>query len=127
MSSGSEVAVSPAPRARRYRWASYFVAFCLVTTAVVRLAGAVEFFALPKCDSDSIVSTVRDIFKGKGVELDDVADAKLISEESGQKNCAARVRGQGETAAITYRVFWDGWSKKVQIGDVDVEEANSPR
>lgn len=100
---------------RLYKWAGYFTTACFILIGCVK---AIGFFTLPSCDSSGIQDTVRSIYKGQGVELDQITNVKQVSDDKGQYGCAARIQGAGETADITYRVFWDGWSKKVQIGNV---------
>ena len=121
MGSDGEEAKGAGKRSRR--WVGWLVGISALTAGVANVAGAVDYFSLPACDSETAVTTVKDIFKEQGAELDEVSEPKLVSEGERERTCAARVRGQGETAQITYKVFWDGWSKKVQIGEVNVEPA----
>lgn len=100
---------------RLTRWAGYFTSVCVILIALVQ---GLSFFTLPSCDASGIKDTVRSIFQDKKVELEQLTDIKQVSEEKGQTNCAARIQVKGEPLDLTYRVFWDGWSKKVQISDV---------
>jgi hypothetical protein len=92
---------------------------------VAKIATGLESFRLPDCDASGTIETVKDLFKSANAELDEVTDARLVSDENG-KNCTAHVKGQGEEANVTYRVFWDGWSKKVQLGEVTIDPAPAP-
>ena len=105
------------------RWTRWVAGIAGIVAIIAGVSQVARAFTLPACDSSGIIDTVKDIFKGKGAELDEVTNARFVSDEEGKKNCAARVRGQGETAQITYQVYWDGWSKMVRIGDVNVEPA----
>ena len=69
---------------------------------------------------------MKDLFKKANAELDDVTNARLVSDGDG-RSCAAHIKGQGEEANVTYRIFWDGWSKKVQIGEVTPDAGSSAK
>ena len=105
---------------RLYRWAGYFTSVCMV---LILLIQALSFVTLPSCDDNGLQETIRDIFKEQGAVVDRISDIKQVSEEKGRETCAARVEAAGETADVTYGVFWDGWTKKVQIGAVTVLSA----
>jgi len=87
---------------------------------VAKVASGLNSFGLPDCDASSTIETVKDLFKNAKAELDEVTNVRLVSAET-DKTCAAHIKGQGEEANITYRIFWDGWSKKVQIGEVTAD------
>ncbi len=99
---------------RLTRWAGYFTSACVI---LIMLIQGLSFFTLPSCDASSTKDTVRSILKDQNVELEQLTDIKRVSEEKGQTNCAARIQIKGEPMDLTYRVFWDGWSKKVQISE----------
>ena len=118
----TDTAASPAPRGRLYRWFTGLLGVLIFLGAAAKIVGGLDSFRLPDCDASSTIETVKDLFKSAKAELDEVIDAKLISDEDG-KTCAAHVKGQGEEANITYRIYWEGWSKKVKIGEVTPEAA----
>jgi hypothetical protein len=88
--------------------------------------GALKFadnFTLPNCDQDRATATVRDIFKGKNVELVALNDIKAVSSSRQEKTCSAHIESKDETANIDYKIFWDGWTVKVLIQTVRDEKA----
>ena len=112
-----------APRSRLARWVAGIAGIVAIIAGGSQMVRGLNAFTLLSCESHTAITTVKSIFKEKGAELDEVSNARLISDDKDQRNCAARVRGQGETAQITYQVYWDGWSKTVRIGEVNVEAA----
>ena len=116
-----EVTTSPpAPRSRLYRWTTGLLGIAILLGGMAKVASGLNSFRLPDCDASSTIETVKDLFKNAKAELDEVTNARLVSDENG-RSCAAHIKGQGEEANITYRIFWDGWSKKVQIGEVTAD------
>jgi hypothetical protein len=103
---------------RLVKWAGIVASVALLIGGGAKLARALS---LSSCDSSDIVQSVKDIFKEQTGEDVTVSEAALVSETEAKKNCAAHIANSAETAEITYRVFWDGWSKMVQIGEVNAE------
>ena len=110
-------------KARRWRWAG---ALAAVAAGISGISQAVEVFQLPACDAEETVQTVMDIFASKDVPLKRITEATLVAEGEGERSCAARIEAEGETGRVTYRVYWEGWSKGVQIGEVTVDPAPAP-
>ena len=79
-------------------------------------------FTLPNCDQERATATVRDIFKGKDVELTVLNDIKSVAGTRQEKTCTAHIESKDETANIDYKVFWDGWTVKVLIQTVRDEK-----
>jgi hypothetical protein len=112
---GSETA--PAQKSRMARWAGIITAICGILILAIQL---LNWFVLPGCDASKIQDTVRSIFKDNGTPLDRLSDIKPLPDQNGRKTCAARVGTPTQTADITYSVFWEGWTTRVQIGQVNV-------
>jgi hypothetical protein len=116
---------APAKKKTMPRWLGVLVGFMLAVAGGAKLLGAMT---LPGCDSSETAQIVREIFKEKTGETVEVSEAKQVSETSADKSCAAHIATATETAEITYRVFWDGWSKMVQIGEVKAQPIkNAPQ
>ena len=106
---------APAKKRSVPRWLAIVVGIVVVIAGGAKVIGAMT---LPGCDSSETAQIVREIFKEKTGETVQVSDAKLVSEAEAERSCAAHIASSTETADITYRIFWDGWSKMVQIGEV---------
>jgi hypothetical protein len=117
-------APAPAPKPRWARWVSWFVGVVVVLTVGIKLLAA---FTLAPCGENHIEQAVREIFKERSGLTVSVADASEVSSDDQSRSCTARITvtegGAGETGTVTYRVFWDGWSEMVQIGEVNVDTA----
>lgn len=97
------------------RWAYIFAGVAVALAGGIKLLGAVT---LPGCGDHQIVQTVRELVKQSTQITVSVSDEKLISETDSERLCSAHIQGTDgsqEEADITYRVFWDGWSKMVNI------------
>ena len=115
----------PAKKRSVPRWLGTLVGIVVVIAGGAKLIGAMT---LPGCDASETAQIVREIFKEKTGETVQVSDAKLVSEADTERSCAARIASPTETADITYRIFWDGWSKMVQIGEVKAQPIeNAPQ
>jgi len=79
-------------------------------------------FTLPSCAADRTTTTVRDIFKGKDVELVALNDIKPVTDTRQEKTCTAHIESKDETANIDYKIFWEGWTVKVLIQTVRDEK-----
>jgi hypothetical protein len=100
------------------RWVAILVGIIFVGVGGIKLLGAAT---LPGCESHDATQSLREIFKEQTGETVEVTDAKLATETNAERNCTAHVTTATETADITYRVFWDGWTKRVQIGEVNAQ------
>ena len=102
-------------KSRLARWAYGFAGVAVAVAGGAKVIGAVT---LPGCGNHDIVQVVRELVKQSTELTVAVSDEKLISEGESDRTCSARIRatdGSDETAEITYRIFWDGWSKMVHI------------
>jgi hypothetical protein len=116
---------APAKKKGVPRWLGVLVGFVVAIAGGAKLIGAMT---LPGCDSSDTAQIVREIFKEKTGETVEVSDAKLVSDASAERSCAAHIKSSTESADITYRIFWDGWSKMVQIGEVKAQPIeNAPQ
>jgi hypothetical protein len=122
MTSSEEAA--PAKKKNLPRWVGVVVGLAVLAAGAAKLIGGMT---LPGCDSSETAQIVREIFKKQTGETVEVSEAKLVSETSSEKRCAAHIASPTETAEITYRVYWDGWSKMVQIGEVNAQPAAAPQ
>lgn len=109
--------VTPPKKKGLPRWLGMVVGLCVLIAGGAKLAGAVS---LPACDSSTALDSVRDIFLKQTEEAVEVTNAALVSDGTDDRNCSAHIKSSTEQADITYRVYWDGWSKMVQIGEVNV-------
>ncbi len=92
--SSPDMTPSPAaPRSRLYRW---FIGACglvVMLAGLVKVGAGLESFRLPDCDASSTIATVKDLFKKANAELDDVTNARLVSDGDG-RSCAAHITFQ---------------------------------
>ena len=116
---------APAKKRSVPRWLGTLVGIVIVVAGGAKLIGAMT---LPGCDASETAQIVREIFKEQTGETVQVSDAKLLSEAEAERSCAAHIASSTETADITYSIFWDGWSKMVQIGEVKAQPSeNAPQ
>src|ERR1041384_609738 len=104
------------------KFATWMMTICGVLGAGIGLLKAVDHFTLPNCDADRATTTVRDIFKGKDIELVTLKHIKAVTDTKQEKTCTAYIESKDESATIDYKVFWDGWSVKVLIQTVRDEK-----
>lgn len=94
------------------KWLGIGAGLLVLIVGGLQIAGAVT---LGSCDSSTALDTVRDIIDdqtGQAVELTNVAEASSTDEE---KRCTAHVVSGDISEDITYRVYWNGWSKMVEV------------
>jgi len=96
-------------------------ALAIVGAVGIASALGIDPFTLPDCASDAAVDVVQSIFRDKNVDIERITDPATVSETSSEKTCKAHVEGRREQASIRYRVYWDGWSAKVMITDVQAK------
>jgi uncharacterized protein YcfL len=107
--------VNHKPKSRFARWAFGVAGVAMAIAGAAKLAGAMT---LPSCGSDDAVQIVRELVKQSTQLTVAVSEEKLVTEGEHDRTCSARIQatdGSEETAQITYRIFWDGWSKMVHI------------
>ena len=75
-------------------------------------------FTLPACSDKRATDTLHTIFSQQKITINKISDYKLVSEGESDRTCSAVVDASGEIANITYRIFWEGWTVKVMIGEV---------
>jgi hypothetical protein len=73
---------------------------------------------LPTCDSRTADETLRNIFKGRNVTINNISDAKTVTTSEAENVCTAQVDAPGELANITYRIFRKDGQTQVLITDV---------
>jgi len=113
----------PAPQAPKpgfgQKLAQWVLGIALLITGVLGIMRSFNsYLFLPACDSDTASATLKSIFKSKDVELTKVTDFKTVTDASSEKTCQAAIETSDEQATIDYRIFWDGWTAKVMITDV---------
>lgn len=102
-----------APKGGRFsRWVSIIAAIVALVLGGAKLS---EMFVLPGCDSSRALNAIRSIFKDKNLPEPTLTDAKIAGGPSNENNCEAAYAMPNEKGALSYRVFWDGWSAKVMI------------
>lgn len=101
-------------KSRWTRWAYGLAGIAAVIGGLAQAAGAIT---LPGCANSDIVQTVRELVKQTADLTVTLSDEKLVSEAEGERTCSALLTTAdgSETATLRYRVYWDGWSKMVQI------------
>ena len=104
------------------KFGKWIVALCGLIAAGLSLVKLIDQFTLPGCDASRTTSTVRDIFKGKDVELVTLDQIKSVTDGRQEKTCSAHIESKDETANVDYKVFWDGWTVKVLIETVRDEK-----
>jgi uncharacterized protein YcfL len=98
------------------RWASA-IAFLII--GVLGIMRGFNAFTLPSCTSDTTIDTIKSIFKDKKVDIDKISDPSTVTDTSSEKTCKAHVDAPREQAMIDYKVYWEGWTVKVMITNVD--------
>jgi hypothetical protein len=116
---GAPAGTKPAFWQKASNWAYIIVGFLGFGIGILKFA---DNFTLPNCDQDRATATVRDIFKGKDVELTVLNDIKSVTSTGQEKTCTAHIESKDETANIDYKIFWDGWTVKVLIQTVRDEK-----
>jgi len=74
--------------------------------------------SLPTCDSPTTDQTLRNIFKGRNVAINNISDFKTVTTSQDENVCTAQVDAPGELANITYRIFRKDGQTQVLITDV---------
>jgi hypothetical protein len=101
------------------KWVYAIVGLIGIGIGALKIA---DQFTLPSCDADRTTTTVRDIFKGKDVELVALNDIKPVTDTRQENTCSAHIESKNETANIDYKIFWEGWTVKVLIQTVRDEK-----
>jgi hypothetical protein len=83
---------------------------------VTRSAGHIQNrFLLPACDAaesrDAIQELVRDRLGSSAV----LADVAQRGQSGDERLCTATARRGPQTASVSYRNYWDGWTPKVRL------------
>lgn len=81
--------------------------------------------SLPRCESPAIAETIRNIYKGRNVEITSVSEAKTVSSSGSEHTCTARIATPSEQAIIGYRIFRQGTQTQVLITQVDTQPGRS--
>ena len=74
--------------------------------------------SLPSCDSRTADETLRNIFKGRNVAINNISGFKSVTTSEAENVCTAQVDAPGEIANITFRIFRKDNQTQVLITDV---------
>lgn len=74
--------------------------------------------SLPSCNSPTTNETLRNIFKGRNVAINNISGFKTVTTSEAENVCNAQVDAPGELANITYRIFRKDGQTQVLITDV---------
>jgi hypothetical protein len=111
-----------APKSFAQKAAQWFVGACLIIAGLGGIIkGYTNIFTLPSCESSTASDTLKSIFKSKDVEVSNISDFKSVTNTSSEKTCQAHVETPDELADIAYRIYWEGWTTKVMITDVQAK------
>lgn len=116
---GTAAAASPTFWQKASKWVYAILGLVGLGIGILKV---MDQFTLPGCSSDRTTTTVRDIFKGKDVELVTLDQIKSVTDTRQEKTCTAHIESKDETANVDYKVFWDGWTVKVLIQTVRDEK-----
>ena len=105
------------------RWSRWISVAAGVIIGLTLLLQLLFMFTLPGCGDKRATDTLHAIFRQQKITIDRIRDFKLVSEGESDRTCAAVVEAPGEVANITYRIFWEGWTVKVMIGEVQSKPA----
>ena len=109
-------AAPTAPKPRPFtRWMWIVAGVILLIIGVLQVLLS---FTLPACSDKRATDTLHTIFSQQKITINKISDYKLVSEGESDRTCSAVVDAPGEIANITYRIFWEGWTVKVMIGEV---------
>ena len=97
------------------RWTGIAVGVILLLFGALQLLLA---FTLPACSDKRATDTLHTIFRQQKITINKISDHELVSEGESDRICSAVVDAPGEIAHITYRIFWEGWTVKVMVGEV---------
>jgi hypothetical protein len=115
-------APAAAPKTFGQKAVQWFLSACLIIAGLGGiLRGYTNIFTLPTCESNTSNETLRSIFKSKDVEVSNITDFKSVTDTSSEKTCQAHVETKDELADIGYRIYWEGWTTKVMITDVQAK------
>jgi hypothetical protein len=78
-----------------------------------------ETFTLPSCESKRTLDVIRAIFKEKELPEPKLTGAQDAGSSGNEKSCTVSYELPNESGTLEYRVFWEGWTAKVQITKVN--------
>ena len=121
----SETSATPADQPKTF-WQKASRWIFAVCGVVIMIGGAMKIYkaaspGLPNCDSATTKTAITDIYKEKNVTLTSLTDMKSITDTSSEKTCQAHLETAGETATVSYRLFFQDGSSKVMITKVDAK------
>ena len=106
----------PAPPTRGQnitRWTTAAVGLVVGIIGRVRLYNS--FFVLPSCDSTRASDTLSSIYRDNKIEVKGISNLTSVSSSSSEHACTGQVQMPDGPTAISYRIFWDGWTARVAI------------
>jgi hypothetical protein len=93
------------------RWVTGIAGVIVGIGGVVQLVNA---FTLPDCDAERTIDTLKSMYKDNKVDVTKLSDFKSLTSARSEKTCEARAETPVDNATISYRIFWDGWTAKVE-------------
>ena len=87
--------------------------FLVVCGIIIGLLGLLKLYnaftpQLPGCATDATATVLRDIFKGKNVELTVLNDMKTVTDTSSAQTCQAHIETAAQTGTIFYTIALQG-------------------
>jgi hypothetical protein len=110
---------NPVPRSTRL-FAKAVTVLGTIAVVVTLAAQASRFFVLPACDSQAVLGPATDILKRNlGNESSvSLGDPRRVATLDHEIRCQAVLTIPGETQTVGYKVFWEGWTAKIQLTGV---------
>jgi hypothetical protein len=100
---------------RSARWmAKAATALAVIAVAVIVLGQAGRFLWLPGCDAHDSVQKASELWTQVLSNTVSLSDAKTVATGKTETRCQAVVTLGAATATVGYRLFWDGWTAKIQ-------------
>ncbi len=110
------------PVPRRTRWLATAVTVLGVIAVVVTIAGqAIRLFVLPACDSQAALGPATDLLKRSLANVSSsvsLGEARTVATVDREVRCQAVLTVPGGTRTVGYKVFWEGWTAKIQVTGV---------
>jgi hypothetical protein len=109
--SGPPSAQAPKPQPKWVRWITIIAGIIIGIGGVTKLVNA---FTLPACDAERIAEVLKSIYKEQKVEITMLSDFKSLTSTSSERTCQVHAETPVDQATIDYRIFWDGWTAKIE-------------